>query len=53
MRIRVFGSFGVISDDGQELSVGGPKQRTVLALLSLEPGRQVSTDVLMMAVWGG
>ncbi|MCL1588560.1 MAG: winged helix-turn-helix domain-containing protein [Actinomycetia bacterium] len=52
MRIRVFGSFGVIGDDGRELSVGGPKQRTVLALLAVEPGRHVTTDVLMMAVWG-
>ncbi|MEA3510438.1 MAG: BTAD domain-containing putative transcriptional regulator [Actinomycetota bacterium] len=52
MRVRVFGSFGAIDDDGQELSVGGPKQRTVLALLSVEPGRHVTTDSLMMAVWG-
>jgi predicted ATPase/DNA-binding SARP family transcriptional activator len=48
----MFGSFGVISDDGQELAVGGPKQRTVLALLAVEPGRHVTTDVLAMAVWG-
>ena len=40
MRIRVFGAFGAVGDDGEELSVGGPKQRTVLALLSVEPGRQ-------------
>jgi len=52
MRIRVFGSFGAIGDGGEELSVGGPKQRTVLALLSVEPGRHVTTDVLTMAVWG-
>jgi predicted ATPase/DNA-binding SARP family transcriptional activator len=52
MRIRVFGAFGAIGDDGQELSVGGPKQRTVLALLAVEPGRWVSTDSLTMAVWG-
>jgi predicted ATPase/DNA-binding SARP family transcriptional activator len=41
-----------MGDDGEELPVGGPKQRTVLALLSVEPGRQVTTDALTMAVWG-
>ena|GEM_PF-6667777 len=32
--------------------MGGPKQRTVLALLSVEPGRHVPMDSLVMAVWG-
>ena len=52
MRVRVFGLFGAVGDDGQELSVGGPKQCAVLALLAVEPGRHVTTDSLVMAVWG-
>ncbi|MEN8042182.1 MAG: BTAD domain-containing putative transcriptional regulator, partial [Actinomycetota bacterium] len=52
MRIRVLGPCGAIDDDGEELSVGGPKQSTVLGLLCIEPGRRVSTDLLTMAVWG-
>ncbi len=52
MRVRLFGSFGAVGDDGQELSVGGPKQCAVLALLAVESGRHVTTDSLVMAVWG-
>ncbi len=52
MQVRVFGELQVVGDDGREISVGGPKQRTVLALLCIEPGRRVSTDTLTMALWG-
>ncbi|MDX6229645.1 MAG: family transcriptional regulator, regulator of embCAB operon [Frankiales bacterium] len=36
----------------QTLAVGGTKQRTLLALLALDPGRVVSTDRLVSALWG-
>jgi predicted ATPase/DNA-binding SARP family transcriptional activator len=52
MRVHVFGSVDAFDDDGRVLSVGGPKQRTVLAMLCVEPGRPVSTDRLVEAVWG-
>ena len=45
---RLFGGVGVAG--GAEL--GGPKQRAVLALLLLEPGRVVSLDRIVDAVWG-
>lgn len=38
--------------DGQEVRLGGPKPRLVLAHLLLELGRAVSTDQLIAAVWG-
>jgi DNA-binding SARP family transcriptional activator len=38
--------------DGRLLALGGPKQRAVLAALALEPGRIVSVDALLAAVWG-
>jgi DNA-binding SARP family transcriptional activator len=38
---------------GRELSLGGPKQRAVLALLLLEPGRVVPTDALIEELWRG
>ncbi|QRY54885.1 AAA family ATPase [Mycolicibacterium septicum] len=37
---------------GATVDVGGPKQRTVLALLLLARGRVVSVDRLIDAVWG-
>src|SRR5205814_5085817 len=32
--------------------LGGPKQRTLLALLALEPGQTVSRDRAAEALWG-
>lgn len=52
MRIQLFGSISAVGADGQEVSLGGPKQRTALAMLCLDPGHAVSTDRLIGAVWG-
>jgi DNA-binding SARP family transcriptional activator len=42
----------VVSDGSGPLPLGGQKQRAVLALLLLEPGRVVSVDRLIDALWG-
>ena len=41
-----------VSDETGPLLLGGTKQRAVLALLLLEPGRIVSVDRLIDALWG-
>src|SRR3954454_4052143 len=38
--------------DGATLSVGGTKQRSVLAVLALDAGRVVSCDRLISSLWG-
>ncbi len=38
--------------DGQRLALGGPKQRSILALLLLHAGDTVARDVLVDALWG-
>src|SRR5262245_29767358 len=48
---RILGPLEV-SDVSGPLLLGGQKQRAVLALLLLEPGRVVSTDRLVDALWG-
>src|SRR5690348_11127390 len=50
MEFRILGPLEVISD-GRVLDLGGHKQRTVLALLLLEPNRVVSSDRLIDALW--
>jgi WD40 repeat protein/DNA-binding SARP family transcriptional activator/tRNA A-37 threonylcarbamoyl transferase component Bud32 len=40
------------TQDGSPLRVGGPKQRTVLALLLADLGRVVPDDILIQGVWG-
>ena len=50
-RFLVLGPLEVRSD-GASLSLGGPKQRSVLALLLLEAGRLVPTSRLVEHVWG-
>lgn len=52
MRAQLLGPVVVHGDDGRLLAVGGPKQRTVLALLCIDPGRPVSSDHLIEGVWG-
>jgi DNA-binding SARP family transcriptional activator len=47
---RILGPLEV-SDETGPLLLGGQKQRAVLALLLLEPGKVVSTDRLVDALW--
>src|SRR5215210_3642813 len=51
VHLRVLGPVEVISD-GVPVRLGGPKQRTVLALLVAEVGKVVSVDALIDGVWG-
>ena len=39
--------------DGRPIALGGPRQRALLALLLLEPGRPVSTGRLSDELWAG
>lgn len=48
---RILGPIEV-SDESGPLLLGGQKQRAVLALLLLEPGRVVPVDRLIDALWG-
>lgn len=41
-----------VERDGTVLSLGGPKQRSVLALLLVEPGTVVSIGRLLDGIWG-
>ncbi|MEY9886440.1 DNA-binding SARP family transcriptional activator [Catenulispora sp. MAP5-51] len=51
MEFRVLGPVGIFSD-GAYVHLGGTKARTILAALLLRPGKVVSTDHLIDAVWG-
>lgn len=50
--IRVLGPVEIRAD-GAEVRLGGPKQRTVLAVLAADVGKPVSVDALIEAVWEG
>ncbi|WP_239159696.1 AfsR/SARP family transcriptional regulator [Winogradskya humida] len=49
-----FGILGplVVTDDGREIAITAGRDRTVLALLLLQPGRIVGVEELIDAVWG-
>jgi DNA-binding SARP family transcriptional activator/WD40 repeat protein len=49
--IRVLGPIEVVAD-GQQLTIGGERQRTVLALLVASAGTAISSDKLVQGVWG-
>src|SRR4051794_36222680 len=49
--VRLLGDISV-SIDGEQLALGGPKQRLVLALLAIDVGRPVELDRLAEGVWG-
>ncbi|MGP4044716.1 AfsR/SARP family transcriptional regulator [Streptomyces sp. 2A115] len=51
LEYRLLGPVEVWSD-GRRLALGGPKPRALLAALLLWPGRVVSADTLIDAVWG-
>lgn len=52
MDIRLLGRFDVLVDD-RPLSLGGPRQRAVLAVLAIHANEIVSMDRLAEEVWGG
>ncbi len=51
MKISLLGPVEVRADDGALLDLGGTRLRTLLIRLALEPGRTVSHDALIDAVW--
>jgi DNA-binding SARP family transcriptional activator/WD40 repeat protein/tRNA A-37 threonylcarbamoyl transferase component Bud32 len=51
MEFRVLGPIEVI-DAGERLDLGGPKQRTLLALLVANAGRPMSTEALIDGAYG-
>ena len=52
MQYRVLGPVEVLDPAGRPLDTGGPKQRAVLAILLMEPGRTVPLDRLVDLLWG-
>ncbi|MEU6408490.1 BTAD domain-containing putative transcriptional regulator [Microbispora sp. NPDC046933] len=51
LSFRLLGPFEVTGGDGRVLDLGPRKQRAVLAVLALEPGRIVSLDRLIDELW--
>ena len=51
MEFRILGPLEVV-DDGRQISLGGAKQRALLAILVLRANELVSTDRLIDALWG-
>lgn len=50
MALRLLGPIELVVD-GQTLDLGGPRQRTIIAMLGLNLGRVTSIDGLIDAVW--
>ena len=51
MEVRALGDLEVVHE-GQALELGSHQQRAVLAILALSPGKAVSSDRLIEALWG-
>ncbi len=51
VRIRLLGPVGA-TVEGEEIDLGGPKERTLLALLAASPASSSSSDRLIDAMWG-
>jgi DNA-binding SARP family transcriptional activator len=51
MEFRILGSLEVL-DEGRAITLGGSKQRALLALLLLHPNETLSTDRLIDELWG-
>jgi DNA-binding SARP family transcriptional activator len=52
VEVRLLGPLEVIGDDGQPVTLGGAKERTVLAVLAIHANEPVSADRLADALWG-
>lgn len=51
MEFRILGRLEVI-EHGQQLALGGAKQRALMAVLLLRPGTAASVDLLVEQLWG-
>ena len=51
-RFGILGPLQVRSAEGRPVALGGPRARQLLALLLLHPGRPLSSEVLVTAMWG-
>jgi predicted ATPase/DNA-binding SARP family transcriptional activator len=52
VQVRLLGPLEVVGPSGP-ITIGGPKERAVLAALALRPGEAVSEDALVDALWSG
>ncbi|MGK3199770.1 BTAD domain-containing putative transcriptional regulator [Amycolatopsis sp. MEPSY49] len=52
MRFGVLGAVAAWGEDGAQVAVGGPRSRTLLALLALEAGRFVPAERLIDGMYG-
>ncbi|MEY2424324.1 MAG: hypothetical protein QOI95_4391 [Acidimicrobiaceae bacterium] len=52
MRVGLLGGLEVLDDEERDVVVAGPKLRTLLAVLALQPGRVVPAEQLIDALWG-
>lgn len=52
LEFKILGALAVTME-GRRIAIGGARQRTILALLLLNPGRIVSVDTLVETVWNG
>lgn len=52
MRFKVLGPVAAVRDEGDPISLGGPKQRLVLAHLIGRANDLIPADVLIDQVWG-
>src|SRR5437763_5455952 len=52
LKFTILGAL-TVTMDGRRIAIGGARQRTILALLLLNPGRIVSVDTLVETVWNG
>jgi TolB-like protein/DNA-binding SARP family transcriptional activator/Tfp pilus assembly protein PilF len=51
-RLRLLGPFELTDPSGRQVDVGSRKNRLLLAMLALAPGRSISRDALASALWG-
>ncbi|WP_406285613.1 AfsR/SARP family transcriptional regulator [Embleya sp. NBC_00896] len=52
MTFRILGPMDIRTADGDQVAVGGPRQRSLLALLLLNAGRVVTTEQLIDDLYG-
>ena len=51
MKFRVLGPLAVVDEDGDEIAIGSPTQRVLLASLLAAGGKIVSSESLIDVIW--
>jgi len=52
LRLNLFGEFSILNPDNHEILIPGQRQKALITLIALSPGKEISRDKVISKLWG-